>query len=183
MASLQDQLLKAGVVDDKKAKKIKKEQRKAAKGQQKGKVQVDQDKEQARLSSQKKAERDLELNKQQREAAEKKAIAAQIIQMIQMNRIDRGAGDIAYQFADGSKIKKIYVTAELQKDLVAGRIAIAKLDDSYDLLPAAAAQKITQRNSEAILVLNSKPASGVNEGDSDEDDPYAEYQVPDDLMW
>lgn len=178
MASLQDQLLKAGVVDDKKAKKIKREQRKAEKGQPKGKVQIDQDKEQARVAREEKAARDRALNKRKEQAAEQKAIAAQIIQLVQMNKIERGAGDIAYQFADGSKIKKIYVTPQLQNDLVAGRIAIAKLDDGYELLPAAAADKIAQRDEHVIVVLNT---SGP--GEVDEDDPYADYQVPDDLMW
>jgi uncharacterized protein len=177
MASLQDQLLKAGIVDGKKAKKLEKEKRKAAKGQ-KGKVQVDPAKEQARLAQEERAARDRALNKQKQEAAEEKAVLAQIIQMIKMNRIDRGAGELAYQFADGSRIKKIYITEKLQNDLVAGRIAIAKLDESYELVPAAVAEKIMQRSEEAIVVLNSSEASEV-----DEDDPYADYQVPDDLMW
>lgn len=181
MASLQDQLLKAGVVDDKKAKKIKREQRKAEKGQPKGKVQVDQDKEQVRIAREQKAAKDRELNKKRQEAAQEKAVAAQIIQLIKMNRIDRGAGELAYQFADGSKIKKIYITQKLQNDLAAGRIAIAKLEGGYELLPAAAAEKITQRDESVVVVLNSKGQAEAAE--LEEDDPYAEYQVPDDLMW
>lgn len=178
MASLQDQLLKAGVVDDKKAKNIKREQRKAEKRQPKGSEQVDQDKAQARLAREEKAAKDRALNKERQQAAEEKAIAAQVIQLIKMNRIDRGAGELAYQFADGAKIKKIYITQKLQNDLVAGRIAIAKLDGGYELLPTPAAEKIQQRDENVIVVLN------VNDGaEVDEDDPYAEYQVPDDLMW
>lgn len=178
MASLQDQLLNAGVVDDKKAKKIKREARKAQKSQPKGQAQVDAAKEQARLAREEKAAKDRALNKERQHAAEEKAIAAQVIQLIKMNRIDRGAGDVAYQFADGAKIKKIYVTPKLQNDLVAGRIAIAKLDGGYELLPSAAAEKIRQRDEAVIVVLN------VNDGAPvDEDDPYAAYQVPDDLMW
>jgi uncharacterized protein YaiL (DUF2058 family) len=178
MASLQDQLLKAGIVDKKKAKKIKQEQRKEAKGRQKGHVQVDEDKETAKRALAEKAQRDRALNKAQQAAAEKKAIQAQIIQMIRMNRIDRQQGDVAYQFTDGSKIKKIYITAPLQNELVKGRIAIARLDDSYELLPAAAAAKIMQRDTGVIVVLNSNDKAEV-----DEDDPYADYQIPDDLMW
>lgn len=181
MASLQDQLLKAGVVDDKKAKKIKREQRKADKGQPKGSVKVDQDKEQARIAREEKAAKDRALNKQKQEAAEEKAITAQIIQLIKMNRIDRGAGELAYQFADDSKIKKIYITQKLQNDLVAGRIAIAKLENGYELLPAVAAEKIMQRDESVIVMLNVKGESQT--AAVEEDDPYAEYQVPDDLMW
>ena len=94
MASLQEQLLQAGIVDKNKAKKIKQEKRKEAKGQQKGQVQVDQDKEQARQVREEKALRDRELNKQQRAEGEKKAIQAQVIQLIKMNRIARPADEM-----------------------------------------------------------------------------------------
>ena len=178
MASLQDQLLKAGIVDKKKAKQIKQEQRKEAKSRQKGQVQVDENKETAKRALAEKAQRDRELNKAQQAEVEKKAIQAQIIQLIRMNRIDRQQGDVAYQFTDGTKIKKIYITAPLQNDLVKGRIAIARLDDSYELLPAAAAEKIMQRDAGVIVLLNSNDKAEV-----DQDDPYADYQIPDDLMW
>lgn len=178
MASLQDQLLKAGIVDKKKAKKIQQEQRKEAKSRPKGQVQVDESKEQARRTLTEKVERDRQLNKQQQAEAEKKAIQAQIIQLIKMNRIDRQQGELAYQFSDGTRIKKIYVTQQLQNDLIKGRLAIAKLGEHYELLPAVAAEKIMQRDQQAIVLLNSNDQQEV-----DEDDPYADYQIPDDLMW
>lgn len=178
MASLQDQLLKAGIVDNKKAKKIKQEQRKESKSRPKGQAPVDEDKEQARLHMAQKAERDRELNRQQQAEAEKKAIRAQIIQLIEMNRIDRQGGEIAYQFTDGTKIKKLYVTSKLQDELIRGRLAIARLGEGYQLLPAAAAEKIMQRDAAAIVLLNTGSDTEV-----DEDDPYADYQIPDDLMW
>ena len=178
MASLQDQLLKAGIVDQKKAKKIKQEQRKEAKGRQKGQVQVDENKEQAKRARIEKAERDRKLNKQQQEEVEKKAVQAQIIQLIKMNRIDRQKGDVAYQFTDGTKIKKIYITQQLQNDLIKGRLAIAKLDDGYVLLPSSAAEKIMQRDQQVIVLHNTS-----DQADVDEDDPYADYHIPDDLMW
>ena len=181
MASLQDQLLKAGIVDQKKAKKIKHEQRKEAKSRPKGQVQLDENKEQARRVLAEKAQRARELNKQQQAQAEKKAVQAQIIQLIKMNRVDREKGDVAYQFTDGTKIKKIYITAKLQNELIRGRLAIAKLGDSYELLPYPAAEKIMQRDEKVIVLLNSNDSNDSKE--VDEDDPYADYQIPDDLMW
>jgi uncharacterized protein YaiL (DUF2058 family) len=178
MASLQDQLLKAGIVDSKKAKKIGKEKRKEAKSQPKGHAQVDETREQVRRAQAEKAERDRELNRQLQAANEKKAIQAQVIQLIRMNRVERGGGDVPYQFTDGKKIKKIYVTAQLQTELVRGRLAIARLDDGYELLPASAARKIMQRDEAAVILLNeSEPAA------PGEEDPYAGYEIPDDLMW
>ncbi|MCB1677112.1 MAG: DUF2058 domain-containing protein [Halioglobus sp.] len=182
MKSLQDQLLKAGIVDDKKAKKIKQEKRKAAKSRPKGQPQTDAGREQARRAMAEKAERDRALNRQLQAQAQHRAIRAQIVQLISMNRLPRDGGDIPYQFSDGTKIKKLYVTAGLQDDLSRGRVAIAKLDGRYELLPAAAAEKIRQRDAQAIVLLNTRQAGA--EGDTaDEDDPYAQYVIPDDLMW
>ena len=178
MASLKDQLLNAGLVDKKKAKQLKQELRKEAKVRQKGQVPLDDNKEQVKRNLVEKAERDRQLNKQQQEVVERKAIQAQISQLIKMNRIKRESGDIAYQFTDGTRIKKIYVTEQLQNDLVNGRLAIAKLGNEFELLPSSAAEKIRQRDPQVIVLLNTYEVTGV-----DEDDPYAEYQIPDDLMW
>ena len=178
MASLKDQLLNAGLIDKKKAKQLKQELRKEAKVRQKGQVPLDDNKEQVKRNLLEKAERDRHLNKQQQDVVERKAIQAQISQLITMNRIKRESGDIAYQFTDGTRIKKIYVTEQLQKDLVNGRLAIAKLGNEFELLPSSAAEKIRQRDPQVIVLLNTYEVTGV-----DEDDPYAEYQIPDDLMW
>jgi uncharacterized protein len=178
MASLQDQLLKAGIVDPGKAKKIIKEKRKEAKSQPKGHARVDETREQALRSVAQKAERDRELNRELRAQSEKKAIQAQIIQLIRINRIERASGDIPFQFVDGKKIKKIHVTAQTQAELSRGRIAIARLDGRYELIPAAAARKIMQRDENAVLLLNTGEPVAAGE-----DDPYAAYQIPDDLMW
>lgn len=178
MASLQDQLLQSGLVDKKKAKQLKQEQRKEVRGRQKGQVHVDENREQARRAQQEKAQRDRQLNQAQQAEAEQKAIKAQIVQLIKMNRVQRGNGDVAYQFADGTRIKKIYITRQLQQELIDGRLAIAKLDNNYELLPAAVAEKIAQRDPRVIVVLNQHERVEV-----DKDDPYADYQIPDDLMW
>ena len=178
MASLQDQLLKAGIVDTKKAKKIVKEKRKEAKSQPKGHARVDEAREQAMRSLAEKTERDRELNRELQAQNEKKAIQAQIVQLIRMNRIERTGGDIPFQFVDGKKIKKIHVTPKIQTELSRGRIAIARLEGRYELLPAAAAEKIMQRDKGAILLLNTSEPSAVGE-----EDPYAAYVIPDDLMW
>ena len=178
MASLKDQLVNAGLVDKKKAKQLKQELRKEAKVRQKGQVPLDDNKEQVKRNLLEKVERDRQLNKQQQDVVERKAIQAQISQLITMNRIKREGGNIAYQFTDGTRIKRIYVTEQLQKDLVNGRLAIAKLGNEFELLPSSAAEKIRQRDPQVIVLLNTYEVTGV-----DEDDPYAEYQIPDDLMW
>ena len=178
MSSLQEQLLKAGMVDEKKAKKLKKEQRKQAKQTPKGKVQVNEALELAKQTQAEKSARDRELNLQRQQAANEKAIAAQVRQLVTTNIIDRNGGEIAYQFTDGKKIKKIYITALLQKQLSVGLIAIVKLDEHYELVPAAVAEKISQRAVDVVLLKNQADKNLIAA-----DDPYADYQIPDDLMW
>ena len=101
--SLQDQLLKAGLIDDKKANKIKKNKHKQTKQKQKNKIETT---DEAKLAAQQtqagKAQRDRQLNQQRKAEAERKAIAAQVRQLVEMNRQPRDEGDITYSFTDGT---------------------------------------------------------------------------------
>lgn len=178
MASLQDQLLKAGVIDQKKAKAIKKEKTKQARQQLKGKPVVDESKAAAQQALAAKAARDREINRQKEAEAEARALRAQIAQLVSMNRIDRGNGDVPYQFTDDRKIKKIHITTRLQQQLVSGVIAIVRFDEGYELVPASVADKIRQRDEKTVVLHNTRSSSEI-----EEDDPYAEFQIPDDLMW
>lgn len=176
--SLQDQLLKAGLVDKKKAKAVQKEKRKQAKQVPKGQTVIDENKRLAEEARRQKAERSQELNRQQQLEAEKKAILAQIKQLITQHRLDRKGGEVAYQFVDSKKIKKLYLTELQQNQLSRGIIAIVKLNDQYELVPTAIAEKIAQRDESFVMLINQKSTEVV-----EEDDPYADYQIPDDLMW
>nr|CAA6802287.1 MAG: nucleoprotein/polynucleotide-associated enzyme [uncultured Thiotrichaceae bacterium] len=181
MTSLQDQLLKAGLVDKKKAQKSKKAKNKQNYQQNKGqqqKTETDKARELAEKAKQEQAERSRELNRQQREEAEKVAVQAQIRQLITMNRIDRSRGEQSYQFADGNKIQSIYVTDKLQQQLADGIIAIVRFGETYELIPRQVIDKIVQRDESCLVILNDS-----KDDITAEDDPYADFQIPDDLMW
>ena len=179
MASLQDQLLGMGLTDEKTAKKNKKQKAKQEKMQRKNQIQVtDETAIAAKQAREEKAQKDRELNAQRKAEAEKKAIVAQIKQLIQSNRVDRKDCEVAYNFTDGMAVKKINVNDEIQRLLGIGRLAIVKVDDRYDVVPFPVAEKIASRDDSFVVVLNEKTAEAV-----DEDDPYAEFQIPDDLMW
>jgi uncharacterized protein len=177
--SLFDQLKKSGLVDDKTAKQAKKDKQKQAK-QQKGKKAkpLAESKLLAQQAQAEKVARDRELNQQRKLAAEQVALAAQIKQLIQMNRIEDAQGDIGFNFTDGNKVQRLYVTDEQHAQLVRGRLAVVKLGAGYELVPAGVADKIKLRDPSCVLVCNVVASDGT-----DEDDPYAEFQVPDDLMW
>lgn len=177
--SLQEQLLGVGLVDKKKVKKLKAESLQLKQKIKKGKISADtDDNRQDVLKRQRaeKAEKDRVLNMERHKLAEQKAIQGQIRQMITQNRIRKEDGDIAYHFTDNKKVKQLYISQTMHDDLSRGRLAIVKLDDSYEIIPEPVAVKINERDSSYVLVCN-------NRVESIEDDPYADFQIPDDLMW
>ncbi|SES69980.1 MULTISPECIES: DUF2058 domain-containing protein [Marinobacter] len=179
MASLQDQLLKAGLADEKKLKQLQKEKKKQRKQQPKGAIQTDEGKLRAQQARQEKAERDRQLNQQRNEEARRKAITAQIRQLVETNRLDRSRCDVDYQFVHGKKIKKILVDDTMTDQLARGRLAVVIVNESYEVVPEAVARKIMERDEEVVVVLHDRNS----QADKDEDDPYAGYEIPDDLMW
>lgn len=176
--SLQDQLLKAGLVDNKKANQIKKIKHKQSKQKRKNKIEnTDETKLAAQQAQMEKAEHDRQLNKQHKAEAERKAIAAQVRQLIELNRQSRDDADLAYSFTDGTLIKSIQVTGAQQQQLSRGRLCIIQQDEQYELIPTVVAEKILMRDGSFQVISNQTDKT------PDEDDPYADYQVPDDLMW
>lgn len=172
--SLKDQLLKAGLVSQQQVKKAAHEKRKNKDGDKQQQAAADA----ARRAAEQKAERDRELNRQRQEEAERKANAAAIRQLIEANRLDKTAGEIPYNFTDGTKIRRIYVTAELHAQLLKGTLCLAKLGQRHELVRPDVAEKIRARDPSRIIM----PATDTKDTPA-ADDPYAAYQVPDDLIW
>lgn len=174
--SLRDQLLKAGVASKQQAQNIASEKRKKKK--RKGSVvAVEEGKDKARRVQMDKAARDRELNRQKEDQTRRKAVAAQIRQLIETKRLSRDGGELEYSFVDGTLVRKIYVTEAMATELADNRLAIARFDGGYEIVPDAVASKISQRD-RSVIVAPSPAQAPV-----DEDDPYADYQVPDDLRW
>ncbi len=182
--SLQDQLLNAGLIDKKKAKKIGKETKKAKAQKTRLKDNSLSDEQAAVLKAkQDKQERDRELNKQRDSENEKKAIAAQIIQLIKHYKINKKPGEAEYNFSDDGKIKKIHVTPIVHDEISRGKLCIARLGDSYELIPKPIADKIKERDEAAVVVANSKSDEQEKSVTDEDEDYYAQFEIPDDLMW
>jgi len=178
--SLFDQLKKSGLVDKNRAQKSKRDQYKNKKQKSKKSSVFERDTttllaEQAHTE---KVERDRLLNQQKKEVTERNAITAQIKQLIESNAIKDCDGDIAYNFTDANVIRRIYISEKTHRHITSGLIAIAKLARGYELVPAVVAEKLKQRDKHCII-----NSSHITETELDEDDPYADYKVPDDLMW
>jgi len=127
-----------------------------------------------------KVARDLALNKKQQEKAEQRARAAQIKQLIEQNRVPRGESDERFNFVDGGRVKFIGVTADIRRRLMAGELVIVRHERIYEVVPAATAQRIKERDARALVpaVAAADPADVPPV-----DDAYKDFAVPDDLMW
>jgi len=178
--ALQEQLLKAGLVDKNQANRAKNAKHKKQKQQRNNnEVVVDEAKQLAEKAIQEKIQRDRELNRQKEEQARQKAIIAQIKQLIDMNHIKQGNGDdLAYNFDDNKQVKRIFVTQEVHEGIAEGKLAIVKFSKQYQVVPAPVADKIKLRD-ENYIVLRNDPSQHAEE----DDDFYSDYKIPDDLMW
>jgi len=176
--SLQDQLLKAGLVNEQKLKQARSSKRKNVKQSGKRGPQPDAEARQAAQRAQaEKAERDRELNRQRQEEAAKRAAENEIRQLIHTHRVVRDGGELAFNFTDGTKLKRIYVNKDQHAKLVAGRLAVVRQDAFYEVVPVEIAERVRARDASLVLVQNQAAE------EKDADDPYADFQVPDDLMW
>lgn len=174
--ALQAQLLKSGLVDNKKAKKLSKqavhEQRTGQSNEAELKAKIAQDKQEKLI-------KDQALDLEKKRLLQGKELKAAIVQMIDQHKIQSTDGDVSYQFIDESKIKKIYLNQQIYNALVSGSLVVAKQGESYAILPKALAERINDKMEGFIIVNNSEK----NEQVTDEEDPYAAYVIPDDLMW
>lgn len=178
MVSLHEQLLKAGLVDKNKVKQAAHSQQKQKKAERRtGEQSVDEARAAALELQRRNAEKAREANAQRDAAAHQKAIVAQIAQLLANNRQPKGQGDIPYHFTHGSKIERIYVSAAVRDHLTAGRLVIVVMNGVVELVPRVIADKIAERDASLVVRVN-KASTQV-----DEDDPYAAFQIPDDLMW
>lgn len=174
--SLKDQLLKAGLVKKQDVKKQPK--KKPPQVAKKNRKKPSENTLRTQRQMLDKAKKDKKLNEQKRLEAQKKALFAQIKQLVNGSKVDRKEGEKSYNFTFGKKIKTIYVTDEQHAQLSKDQLVIIHLDnDVFELVPKVVATKISERDASRV-VLNEQAESTPKE-----DDPYANYEIPDDLMW
>ncbi len=178
--SFQDQLLKLGLADKKKSNEIKKKKHQQKKQKNaRNKPVLDENAELARKALEKKKNRAQELNRQREEKLQKREDAARIKQLIEKNHIAGDEKGIAYRFTVGGKIRRIFVHKEVARQLANGALGIVGQSGKYEIIPAGIIGKIRLIDKKVFTVLNER----TSDSSQDLDDPYAAFQVPDDLMW
>ncbi|VAW57822.1 hypothetical protein MNBD_GAMMA07-869 [hydrothermal vent metagenome] len=176
----QEQLLKAGVVNKQQVQKAQQDKNKKKKQQHNNKkLKPDNTAAlKAKKALEEKVAHDRELNRKKEEQAKRKAISAEINQLIIDHKLPRDEKcEISYNFEHQNKVKKIYINAEMKQQLVQGKLGIARIEGIYELIPLVVAEKIQQRNTKRVVIFEKEEQS------KDENDPYANFEVPDDLIW
>ena len=175
----QEQLLKAGLVTKHQVQKAKQDKNREKKRQHsKKEIVVDEARIKAKQVSEEKTNRDRELNKRKEEQARQKANSIEINQLIMNNCLSRDENcEIIYNFEHNKKVKRIYVNAEMKQKIIQGVFGIARIEGRYELVPKAIAEKIKKRNEKRVIIFNDDQYA------VDENNPYSNYQIPDDLMW
>jgi len=179
MASLQEQLLKAGLGDEKKAKKIRKEKNKKNKAVRKNQESADTSlQDDIKVKKQAQAQLDADRNKVIQEKIELKSEHGKVKQMIQQLHITDFAGELSFNYVLDNKVKTLSVDQPSYNALTRGQIGLCVLEGKSYVMPGIAIDKIRAVDEAYVLVLNENTATEV-----EDDDPYADFQIPDDLMW
>lgn len=178
---LQQQLLKAGLVDKAKVAEAAREQHKARHGKAPPKASdTAREAERARIE---KAERDRALERERKSHARLAELRAQARQIISDKQVP-GAGDSDYRFDADGAIRSLLVGDEQRRQLASGALVIARLGERYVLLPRAAADKVRERGAGLVVLDHGVGAGGGRTAATSEDDAYyAQFEVPDDLVW
>ncbi len=154
--SLQEQLLKAGMVNEKQVKKAQHEQ-KIENKKKKKKGTSSEESAIARLQKQQseQAKQSLKLNAERNLQAQLKADQAAVKQLIESNRIPLEEGDVPYHYVSaGGQIKRISLQQAVADKLSEGALGLALHNGDYVLLSAEAVQKVLLRDRDAILAYN-----------------------------
>lgn len=175
---LQEQLLKAGLAKKGKVDQIAREQAKQRQG--KAPTSASDDKIDAQRLQAERAERDRALAAERNEQARIKEVAAQVRQIVDANKVKR-EGEISYRFTDGDKIHSVLVNESLRTQLAKGALVIVHSGDGYELLPRGAAEKVRERDALAIVLDHGQPSADALQ--SEDDEYYSQFKVPDDLTW
>jgi len=179
MASLQEQLLKAGLANKQSANQIRSEKRKKNKAVRK--KQADQDtslQDDLNAKKQQQVQSDAQKNQVIKQALDEKSEQGKVKQMVLQLQIKDFAGELEYNYVLEGKVKRLLLDDINHNALVKGRISVCHVDGIIYLLPTQAAAKIALVDDKYLVLQNDNQPTEI-----DEDDPYADFQIPDDLMW
>ncbi|MFC6673708.1 DUF2058 domain-containing protein [Marinobacterium aestuariivivens] len=178
--TLQDQLLNMGLANKTQAKKAKETKRKQTKKRKSGQEVEDNSaaiqSDLERLRQEKQA-RDRALNQQREEEKAQRAALAEARQLLEQHATRAPEeGPLDYNFVHNRVIKTLHLDRKQHAQLCRGQLAVAVLEQGYGLIADEVAARIEAKDPGLVIRITPEP-------ETDPDDPYADYKIPDDLMW
>ncbi|WP_166372951.1 DUF2058 domain-containing protein [Psychromonas sp. SA13A] len=181
MASLQEQLMNSGLVNKQKAKQAQTEKRRLAKQKKKkGTVVISDVQKAVQEKTELQRQKDLADNQETQQQLAIRAAHGKLIQMIAQHCEKDYQGELDYHFTYENKVKRIAVTPSIQQGLIKGSFAICVLNEEFYLINKEAAEKLRAIDESVLVALHDQTD---NSTENEADDPYAEFAIPDDLMW
>lgn len=177
--ALQEQLLKAGLASKQKVRDVKTQKRRDKKarvddGSSALKLEIA---EQKRLQ----AEKDKALNEQRfAEATARGQVRGLVSEFTQFAIKIPSHAEIKFNYTLDNKIYSVYIDEKIQSELLKGQLGIVRYEDKSYLVPHKLAERVNLLVPQWCGYLWQQDAGKAIEV---EDDPYADYAIPDDLMW
>ncbi|RJS93086.1 DUF2058 domain-containing protein [Salinisphaera sp. Q1T1-3] len=186
--SLQDQLLKAGLANSKQARKAQQDKTGKKNKNRKKKSQrapADAPSELSRevvAADAEKRRRDQERARRanaERAGRERSAAADQILAQNTIKREPAPEEDPPFSYTMEGRIRRLPVSRAQRAKLANGELGIVRRGGHTLLVDRATAERLAELIPKRISLAEKAPEAGP----TDPEDPYAGYEVPDDLMW
>lgn len=186
--ALQAQLLKAGLVKKSQVSQVANQQAKARVDKHDPKAAaIAVEAELARIEAEKarleKVERDRQIAAERNAERRANELRAQARQIIADKKV-LAKGEAEYRFNDGEVIRTLLMTEAVRKQVIDAALVIVRDGEGYCLLPRVAAVQVRERAPELIVLDNAgRDYVEPSTGNAEDDAYYAQFQVPDDLVW
>ena len=177
---LQEQLLKAGLAKKSKVAEAAREQQKARQARES--TESDAFRREAERARELKAGKDRALEAERKARARAAELAAQARQIILDKKLPR-TGESEYRFSADGAIRTLLVDEDQRRKLSSGAVVVVRLGDRYEMLPRAAGEKVRERDPGLVVLDHGKAGDAPAAASSEDDAYYAQFKVPDDLVW
>lgn len=115
---------------------------------------------------------------------ERKKLKARIKTLIDDNKLDNWKGESVYRYLVEKRIRELYVTEELHKQLAERLVAVTRLNGDTYLVPREIALSIKEINPQwSVFNVEADTEDEAKLKLSEDEKDYADYKVPDDLKW
>ena len=120
-----------------------------------------------------------EKREQAASASDQKLLRTRIKILLRRHRLNDPEAETPYHFVLGKHIRRIYVTDAQHALLCQGQLVVIPFGERHYLVSADKLRSLQQLDPKLTIITHNAASAAEAEGD----DPYAGYRVPDDLIW